>query len=192
MESTSISIKIVYAAQRLFAERGYSGASVDDVASEAGCTKGAVYHSFKNKRELFRAACVATLDKIIEHVEDTTTETDEHTVDEIVTGGDRLFDAYEDPRVRRLLLIDGPSVLGINEWNMIQERLRVELGEHALHHVADAGLIDRSLVPMMAHLLFGAFSQGVLQIMVAQNSQDASRLARAAYYKLAKGLLAAE
>jgi hypothetical protein len=119
-----------------------------------------------------------------------TMETVEHTIDEILTGGDRLFDAYEDSRVRRLLLIDGPAVLGIEEWTAMQQRLRIGLGEHALGHIADAGLIDRALVPMMAHLLFGAFSQGVLQIAAADDAKEASRLARAAYHQLAKGLLA--
>jgi AcrR family transcriptional regulator len=190
MESIKNSTKMVRAAQRLFAERGYANVSVDEIAAAAGCTKGAVYHTFKDKRDLFRAACMLVLDGIVEHIEGATMEVVEHSVDEIVTGGDKLFDAYEAPNVRRLLLIDGPAVLGIDEWTRMQERLRIELGEHALDHVADAGLIDRALVPMMAHLLFGAFSQGVLQMATAEDGAETSRMARAAYRRLAEGLLA--
>jgi AcrR family transcriptional regulator len=189
MESIRNSAKVVHAAQQLFAERGYASVSVDEIAAAAGCTKGAVYHSFKDKRDLFRAACMLVLDRIVGQIEAATMEDVAHSVDEIVTGGDKLFDAYEAPSVRRLLLIDGPAVLGIDEWTRMQERLRIELGEHALDHIADAGLIDRALVPMMAHLLFGAFSQGVLQIAAAEDGDQASRLARAAYRKLAEGLL---
>ncbi len=85
----------------------------------------------------------------------------EHSVDEIVTGSGILFDAYEGREARQLLLIDGPAVLGMSAWIAMQSRLRIELGEHALHHVADAGLIEREMVPALAHLLSGAFRQGI-------------------------------
>lgn len=192
MESTGNQQRIVSAALRLFAERGYAAVSVHEVAAAAGLTKGAIYYSFKDKRDLFRAACAALLENIVEHIEGATMDEVEHTTDEIVTGGDKLFDAYEDPRARRLLLIDGPAVLGIAEWTAMQERLRVQLGEHALQHVADAGLVERALVPMLAHLLFGAFTQGVLQIAAADDAKGASAQARAAYRRLAMGLLAGD
>jgi AcrR family transcriptional regulator len=189
MESSGNRTKMVATAQRLFAERGYASVSVDEIAAAAGLTKGAIYYSFKDKRDMFRAASAATLDAIVEHVEASSIDEGEHTIDEIVTGGEKLFDAYEDPRARRLLLIDGPSVLGIAEWTAMQERLRVDLGEHALNHLADAGLIERPLVPMLAHLLFGAFMQGVLQIATARNNVVASTQARAAYRRLTEGLM---
>jgi AcrR family transcriptional regulator len=192
MESSGNRHRIVVAAQQLFAERGYAAVSVDEIAAAAGLTKGAVYYSFKDKRDLFRAACAAVLDGIVEHVEVAAMGEVEHTTDEIVTGGDKLFDAYEGPRARRLLLIDGPAVLGVAEWTAMQERLRVQLGEHALQHVADAGLVDHALVPMLAHLLFGAFTQGVLQIAAADDAEAASAKARAAYRRLATGLLATD
>jgi len=189
MESSVNRSRILTAAQQLFAERGYAAVSVNEIAAAAGLTKGAVYYSFEDKRDLFRATCAALLDAIVEQVERATMGDVTHTIDEIVTGGARLFDAYEDLRARRLLLIDGPAVLGIAEWTAMQARLRVELGEHALGHLADAGLLERHLVPMMAHLLFGAFTQGVLQIATAEEPAAASAQARAAYRALAVGLL---
>jgi hypothetical protein len=113
-----------------------------------------------------------------------------HATDEIVTGGDILFDAYESKDARRLLLMDGPSVLGHVQWTAMQEKLRIGLGEHALGHLADEGLIPKRMIPMMAHLLFGAFTQGALQIATADDPVSASKQARAAYKRLAQGLLA--
>jgi len=189
MESSVTRIRITDAALKLFASRGFASVSVDEVAAAAGVTKGAVYYSFKDKRDLFRSACVRVLDMIRHEVEAATMGEVQHSVDEIVTGGARLFDAYEHPAARQLLLIDGPAVLGLAEWTEMQEVLRIDLGEHALGHLADAGLIDRAVLPMLSHLLFGAFTQGVLQIAGAADPQAAGAAAREAYRRLAAGLM---
>jgi AcrR family transcriptional regulator len=189
MESSNTRARIIAAAQTLFASRGYASVSVDEIAAVSGVTKGAVYYSFKDKKDVFRAACARVLDTIRQAVETATMSEVEHSVDEIVTGGARLFDAYEHPAARQLLLIDGPAVLGLAEWTKMQEVLRVELGEHALGHLADAGLVDPTVVPMLSHLLFGAFTQGVLQIATAADPLAAGAAAREAYRRLAIGLL---
>ena len=189
MMSTPNHARIIQSAHRLFSEKGYANVSVDDIAVDAKLTKGAVYYGFKDKRDVFRSACQAVLAKISETATTETMNHVDHDVMEIVTGGERLFDAYESPAARRMLLVDGPAVLGIADWTALQEPLRVELGEHALEHLADAGLLDSALVPMMAHLLFGAFTQGVLQIAASADPVRASREARAAYARLALGLL---
>lgn len=177
------------AARNLFAARGYADVSVDEIASAAGLTKGAVYYQFIDKTDLFRAACESVLDDIMVHVTEETMGHVAHATDEIVTGADILFDAYESKQARRLLLMDGPAVLGHTQWTAMQEKLRVGLAEHALGHLADAGLISRQMIPMLAHLLFGAFTQGALQIATAENPSVTSKQARAAYKRLAQGLL---
>ena len=47
--------KIIDAAIKLFSNNGYNKASVDDICTEAGISKGAFYHHFKSKQELFLA-----------------------------------------------------------------------------------------------------------------------------------------
>ena len=190
MESTGNRQKLIVAARGLFAERGFAAVSVDEIAAKASLTKGAVYYQFKDKRDLFRAACAAVIDEIVARVSTGTMEHVTHSINEIVTGSGILFDAYEGREARQLLLIDGPAVLGMSEWIATQSRLRIELGEHALHHIADAGLIEREMVPALAHLLSGAFRQGVLQIAASEDPAATSAAVRAAYRRLALGLLA--
>lgn len=189
MRSTPNRDRLVGAARELFAARGFADVSVDEIAAAAGLTKGAVYYQFADKTDLFRAACDAVLDGIMADVTAKTMGHSKHATDEIVTGGEILFDAYESKDARRLLLMDGPSVLGHVVWTEMQEKLRVGLGEHALHHLADEGLMPKRMVPMMAHLLFGAFTQGALQIATSNDPHSASKQARAAYKRLAQGLL---
>lgn len=189
MTSTANRERLVAAARKQFAARGYSEVSVDEIAAAAGLTKGAVYYQFADKTDLFRAACESVLDDIMAEVMTKTMGHSKHATDELVTGGDILFDAYERKDARRLLLMDGPSVLGHVQWTQMQEKLRIGLGEHALGHLADEGLIPKRMIPMLAHLLFGAFTQGALQIATADDPANASKQARAAYKRLAQGLL---
>lgn len=190
MTSTGNRDRLVAAARKQFAARGYADVSVDEIATAAGLTKGAVYYQFADKTDLFRAACESVLDDIMDTVTAKTMGHSKHATDEIITGGEILFDAYESKDARRLLLMDGPSVLGHVQWTAMQEKLRIGLGEHALGHLADEGLIPKRVIPMLAHLLFGAFTQGALQIATADDPASASKQARAAYKRLAQGLLA--
>ena len=67
--------------------------------------------------------------------------------------------------------------------------LRMGLTQHALRHVADAGLIEHDQVEMLAHLLFGAFIQAVLQVAASEGGEREASNARLAYRRLAEGLL---
>jgi len=62
---------LLQAAAQVFAERGFHGASLDEVAAVAGFTKGAVYSNFKNKEDLFLALFKANQDREIEALQAT-------------------------------------------------------------------------------------------------------------------------
>ncbi|MFY8144203.1 MAG: TetR/AcrR family transcriptional regulator, partial [Caulobacter sp.] len=79
--------RLVAHARALFAERGFEGVSVDEIAAAAGLTKGAVYYQFKDKTDLFRAACEAVLADVRDRVETASMGHSAHHLDEIVIGG---------------------------------------------------------------------------------------------------------
>ena len=138
--------RLVAEARRLFADKGFEGVSVDDIAAAAGLTKGAVYYQFKDKTDLFRAACEAVLADVRDRVETASMGQSAHHLDEIVIGADRLYDAYDAPDARRLLLVDGLTVLGVDGWTAMQEPVGVGLIAHALEHLADEKLIEPDVV----------------------------------------------
>ncbi len=187
MTSSANRQKLVRAARTLFAARGYAHVSVDEIAAAAGLTKGAVYYQFADKTELFSAACEDVLHDIAADVTKATMGEIAHVADEIVTGADHLFDAYERPEARQLLLIDAPAVLGPLAATALQQKLG--LVEHALGHLVDEGLLAKAMAPAMAQLLTGAFMQGVLQIANAVDEKAEGRRVRAAFKRLAQGLL---
>lgn len=180
---------MVAEARRLFALRGFDGVSVDEVAAAAGLTKGAVYYQFKDKTDLFRAACEAALADVRDRVETASMGASAHHLDEIVIGAERLYDAYDAPDARRLLLVDGLTVLGVDGWTALQEPVGVGLIAHALGHLADEKLVEADVVPALAHLLFGAFVQGVLRIAAAADPQAAGAEVRRATRTLTQALL---
>src|SRR3712207_6768078 len=107
------------AAREMFAERGYHGAAAEEIVRRAGVTRGAMYHHFEDKRELFRA--------VVEEIE---TEVDEAVLEaargSMRESGDPLeawmagfyasLDVYSRPDVRRIQLVDSPAVLSWEEW----------------------------------------------------------------------------
>ena len=181
--------RLVAQARAMFAERGFEGVSVDEIAAAAGLTKGAVYYQFKDKTDLFRAACDAVLADVRDRVETASMGQSAHHLDEIVIGADRLYDAYDAPDARRLLLVDGLTVLGVDGWIALQEPVGVGLIAHALGHLADERLIEPDVVPALAHLLFGTFVQGVLRIAASADPQAAGVEVRRATRTLTQALL---
>jgi AcrR family transcriptional regulator len=94
----------------LFAEHGYEGTSLEAVVSAAGVTKGAVYHHFTGKRELFEAVFVQVENDM---VRDVRTHASTESAEARTVSGLRHFMTYaRDPRYRQIVLADGPSVLG--------------------------------------------------------------------------------
>ena len=183
--------RLVAQARRLFAERGYAEVSVDEVAAAAGLTKGAVYYQFKDKADLFRAACEAVMEDVVRQVDAAGRGSGTPRLEELITGGQRMFDAYGSKEAQRLLLIDGPSVLGFGPWLALQEPIGACLVADGLKHYATAGMVPASQIGALSHLLFGAFVQGVLRIASAAPAErdQTERDVRAATMTLLRAFL---
>src|SRR5688572_15051877 len=113
--------ELIRAARALFAERGYAGVGTEEIVAGAAVTRGALYHHFSDKRDLFRAVheeleqeLVASIGDRIAGIED--------PWELIVTGVRAFLDACTDPALRRIALLDAPAVLGWEEWREIDAR----------------------------------------------------------------------
>src|SRR3954447_6640615 len=96
------------AAERLFAERGFADTPTEVVVQAAGVTRGALYHHFRDKTDLFRAVYEHLEERIIGRIETSVQGvTDPMTV--LRKGSEAFLDACLDPAVRRVVLLDGPS-----------------------------------------------------------------------------------
>src|SRR5262245_65846481 len=103
---------LVRVARRLFAEYGYAGTATEDVVRRAGVTRGALYHHFRDKRDLFAAVVEQVEQDVLERVaEAALSERDAWEAQRAAIGA--YLDVCLEPAVQRIVLVDAPSVLGV-------------------------------------------------------------------------------
>jgi AcrR family transcriptional regulator len=122
--SEGTTAELVGAARDLFAEAGYAGTLLDDVVARAGVTKGALYHHFKGKRELFEAVFDREQAALAQVVHDAYAAQDDRWQG-LHAGCRAYFEALLEPGAQRIVVVDGPAVLG-------RDRVREILDLHTL------------------------------------------------------------
>ena len=137
---------VLAAATRQFADRGFSDVSLDDVAEAAGVTRGAVYHHFRNKGALFAAVAAACHQQVAD------------PAGQLSAGSHAFVDAITSGAAVRILLIDGPAVVGWDEWRRLDEAGSATHLREALVAVG----VDGELVDVMTMLLSGAMNEAAL------------------------------
>src|SRR5215210_5677417 len=112
---------LIDAALQLFTQRGYAGVGTEEIVARAKVTRGALYHHFADKRDLFRAVheqieagLVADIARQLEGATD--------PLDLLKTGTRAFLEACMDPALARVALLEAPSVLGWAEWREIDQR----------------------------------------------------------------------
>ena len=109
------------AARAFFADKGYAGTGTPEIVAAAKVTRGALYHHFADKADLFRAVVEAEHARVAAEVE-AVAEDGLAPLDALAAGGDAFLDGMADPGRRRILLIDAPAVLGPEESAAINGR----------------------------------------------------------------------
>ena len=163
---------LLAAARALFAEHGYAGVATEEVVRRAGVTRGALYHYFRDKQDLFRAVFEQTeaeiMQTIIARVEGLT-----DPMEELAVGVRAFLDACGDPTLMRIGLRDAPGVLGWEEWREIGNRHGLGLVTGALGWAMDEGQIARADVRTLGHLLLAALAEASLLIASADDPRSA-------------------
>jgi AcrR family transcriptional regulator len=177
------------AARHLFTERGYAATSTTEIVERAGVTRGALYHHFAAKDELFRAVFEQLEGEVTKHVADEAlTSTD--PLEQLRRGTRAYLDACIDPAVQRVVLLDGPSVLGWETWQEIEQRYGYGLVVAGVEAAIGAGLISAQPVEPLAHVLFGALTEAGMVVARADEPRTARADMEAAMDRLLDGLRA--
>jgi AcrR family transcriptional regulator len=159
---------LIAAGRRLFGEHGFGPTSVEDLAREARVTTGALYHHFPTKTALFEAVFVqAHTDLLTASTAAAMGASD--GVDELARGFDAFLDGVLEPDMQRILIIDGPAVLGLARYTELDERYAHAAIVHALTSAAKAGTIAVDDPETATRLLLGALTRGA---MLIANSPD--------------------
>ncbi|MDQ3443021.1 MAG: TetR/AcrR family transcriptional regulator [Chloroflexota bacterium] len=171
---------LIAAARDLFATGGYAATSTPDIVRVANVSRGALYHHFADKLNLFRAVVEAEQATVAQEVDRPSQEVDD-PVAAIRLGGEAFLEAMRDPGRRRILLIDGPAVLGVAAMREIDARHAGRTLVEGVQTAIAAGRM-RSLPPVaLAALLNAAFDR------VAEADDEGGEY-RAALWGLIEGL----
>lgn len=158
--------RLIAAARALFAERGYAATGTEDLVAAARMTRGALYHHYTDKRDLFRAVF-----EDVEHDLGTrvaiaaAVATDPWEQMRAATRG--FLTACLDPAIRRIVLVDGPSVLGWEEWRRIDTQYSYGMLRTALEVNMACGNLRPLPLDALAHLYVGAMNEAGLAVAAA-------------------------
>jgi AcrR family transcriptional regulator len=178
---------VLDAARRRFGERGFGGTSLDDVAADAGVTKGALYHHFGSKERLFlRVYDEVEAELSAEGMAGAADASD--PVDALRRAFAAFLDRALDPAVQRIAILDAPSVLGTTAKQEVDARHSLAAVRAAVEAGMDDGLIARLEPGAIAQLLIAACSQAALLIATAADHTRARADAGAALDRLITGL----
>ena len=167
---------LMAAARPLFAERGFNGVGTEEIVRAAGVTRGALYHQFKDKAELFEAVFEEIEEEVMQRVAAVVLKRGgDDPLAALRAGALGWLDAAMDPEVQRIVLIEAPAVLGWERWREISMRYGMGLTQAALQAAMDAGAIDRQPVVPLAHIVIGALDEAALYVARAEKPKAASR-----------------
>ncbi|OBK75500.1 TetR/AcrR family transcriptional regulator [Mycobacterium sp. 1274761.0] len=176
---------LIAAARTLFAQHGFAGTSLEAIVRTAGLTRGALYHHFADKTELFAA--------VFEQVEaDVATRMSEaiaasgHTdaIEVMRLGAAYWLDACAEPEIRRIVLVDAPAVLGWTRWTEIGNRYNTGLVRDLLAEAIDKKIIPPQPVEATALTVLAAMREATLFVALADDQKKARREAGAVMDRL--------
>lgn len=170
--SQRTSSRILAEARRLFAEYGFAGVSAEQIVSTAGVTRGALYHHFDGKKGLFRAVLNQVQTEIEERVKTAVNRTQD-PMEKLIAGNNEFLAACLDPGLQRILLTEGPAVLGWEEWRAVDEDHVQGKYRAFLTELIDNGVLRSFPVDALAHIISGAANEAAFWAARAEDPETA-------------------
>ena len=176
-------------ARKLFAEKGYSGANTDELVRRAKVTKGALYHHFTNKRDLYLGVVEDMERELVDHIEAAAAEAGEPW-QRLHAMCKAYLDACRDPHLTRMLVLEAPVVLGWKTWCDLEQRYEVAAFARCLKQAEAVGFKQASAesTETLAQVILGALTTGARVIGTAANPEAARKNVEQTIERLLAGL----
>jgi AcrR family transcriptional regulator len=182
--------RLVTAARALFGVRGYADVGTEEIVRAAGVTRGALYHQFRDKADLFAAVAEEVEAEIAERIAGAAgVEAD--PVDALRSGARLFLDACAEPEAERIILLDAPAVLGWEAWRDLSGRYGLGLVRFGLRSAIEAGAIPAQPVDPLAHVLIGALNESALYVARAEDPAAAREQCVTIIDRILRGLMSA-
>ena len=180
---------LIAAARRLFAAQGFAEVALETIVRAAGVTRGALYHHFADKTELFAAVFEQVEGEVAAQMGEAIAATNETDPVEVMRlGADFWLDACSDPEVQRIVLVDAPAVLGWTRWTEIGNRYNIGLVRALLTNAIETGRIPPQPIEATALTMLGAMREVTLYVARAEDHDQARQEAGAVMNRLIQAL----
>jgi AcrR family transcriptional regulator len=181
--------RLIATARRLFAEQGFAATSTEQILSETAVSRGALYHHFPSKTDLFQATFEQVEDELtadVLQVAVASGETDPMRI--LQLGFGEFLDQCLNPEVQRIVMLDGPTVLGWDLWHELDERYAFGTIKAVLTVAADTGRIEPPSVEPLTHLLLGAIMQAGMVVARSDDPLAAKKAMTETFARIVAGL----
>jgi AcrR family transcriptional regulator len=164
---------LIEAARPLFAEHGYAAVGTEEIVRAAGVTRGALYHHFGGKKDLFEAVYERVERELAERIASGALAGGAAApLDAMRAGAETFLGACTEPEAQQIALLDAPSVLGWDRWREIAADHGLGLIEATLQAAIEAGAIPEQPVRPLAHVLMGALDEAAMVIARAEDPEQ--------------------
>jgi AcrR family transcriptional regulator len=171
--SASTKRALVEVAQALFTERGYAGTSLDEIVGGARVTKGALYHHFSGKQALFEAVFEAVEEDATRRIRKAVRTSDDPW-EKAISGLRAFLAEVRRPDYRRVVIQEGPAVLGYERFREQEERSTFGIVQEIVASVLASYELEESMVETFSRVFFGAMSAAGSAVSLADDPQRAS------------------
>ena len=180
---------LLAAARELFTETGYHATGTTEIVTRAAVTRGALYHHFADKEELFQEVFRTIDAELVNRSNSAAAALSGDTWSKIVAAFSQYLQLVaSNVEYQRILLIDGPAVLGWARWRELQSEFVAKGTAEALQLLMDQGLVARQPAEPLAYLIQAALNDAAMTIAHSQNPAQASEDAMAAFLFLLQGI----
>ncbi|MBV9795582.1 MAG: TetR/AcrR family transcriptional regulator [Actinobacteria bacterium] len=156
---------LVASARRLFAAQGFDATGTEQIVADARVTRGALYHHFRDKADLFRAVMAEAAGSVAQRLIDEQLASEAASpLAEIQAGIAAYLDVCVTGDFQRIVLVDGPRVLGSDAWDELVERYGRGILEEWLERCVQAGDLDAVPIRALARLLIAMLTEASLAI----------------------------
>lgn len=180
---------LVAAGRQLFGTKGFAATSVEDIARAARVTTGALYHHFPTKAAVFEAVFEQVHTEMLVATAEASAAA-EGTLEMLNAGFGVFLDWVLEPEVQRILVTDGPAVLGLARFVELDERYALEPSVQALKAANASGLLRVEDPQTLALLLFGAMTRAGLLIASSPDPKATRDAVGTTFRQMMSGFLA--
>jgi AcrR family transcriptional regulator len=170
--------RVLAAARRLFGERGYEATSIESVLEASGVARGALYHHFQSKAELFDAVLADVLVEIAERSA-AAAAASKDPLEGLRAGSHAWLEMALDPAIQRIALLDPTTAVGWARWREQDQAHSLGGLRASLLRLTDEGRVPAGQAELLAHVLLAALNEAALFVAFAEDQRAAADTARA-------------